>query len=222
MDRFKEKERMDLAKQDLEEIPAILAGIRGVDVRRNKIRDVAISKDSTVQFLDISDNLISSLKGLSGAHSLEVLDAGYNLIKKVPKLDLPNLRELYLMSNDISKIENVNFKTLEKLDMANNDIRVLENMNCPNLLEAYFGANKISVLQDISEMEALRVLDLQYNMLEELDCRLIPESLEILLLQGNKMLKSIKNIGKLQRLKILGLKHTQAVTAEGIEELEIW
>lgn len=222
MNKFKEEETMNLVKQGLREFPHIPMGVKSVDVRRNRIETISIPKDCMIEALDISDNLIRSLESVSGTHTLEVLDAGYNLIEELPDLDLPNLRELYLMSNDVARLGNVNFQMLEKLDVANNDIKVLEKLNCPNLLEAYFGANQISTLQDMNDLRLLKILDLQYNKLEELDCALIPESLEVLLLQGNKMLKNIRNLEKLRNLKVLGLKNTQIGNIEAREGLEIW
>ena len=222
MDSYEENEIFILVKEGLNEVPPIPKETKYLDVRRNKLQKLCLDNSILVEYLDASDNLIKTFHETSGIETLKILDLGYNLISKIPKVVFPDLRELYLMSNDIYKIENIGFEKLEKLDLANNDISVLENIDCPNLREGYFGANMIGTIKDLTSLSYLNTLDLQFNKLKEIDCAFLPKNLEVLLLQGNKDLKIIKNLDKLSKLHILGIKGTKVNLTKKREGLEIW
>jgi len=211
-----------LNKCGLTEIPPISSEIKVLECRRNAIKVLSFPRDSLLEYLDISDNTIGSLDPVSGLGKLKTLDVGYNLLQSIPKLDLPALRELYLMSNDIKSIENMNFAEVIKCDLANNEIRVLDGIECLKLEEGYFGANHITSISDLRHLKSLRILDLQYNKLDELDCSLLPESIEVLLLNSNKKLERISNLGHLRRLKLLGIKNTNVGDIETNGAFEIW
>lgn len=222
MDKFEENEVLIYVKEALENVPEIPKGIKGLDIRRNRLKCLDIDKESNLEYLDASDNLIKTFTSIDNLKSLEFLDLGYNLIKEIPKINLPSLKELYLMSNDISKIENVNFSGLKILDLANNDIKELENLECSTIEECFLGVNNISKICDMSGLENLKILDLQWNKLSELDCNLLPSGLENLLLQGNKELRSLKNLDRLSHLKILGIKGTKLSKPKTNASVEIW
>lgn len=222
MDKFKEEYKLFLTQKGLETMPNIPENIKMLDIRRNKLPDLRIPKDSCIEYIDASDNLIQSLDNISGISTLQILDVGYNLISSLPKLELPELREFYIMSNDIQEIKNINFQKLQKIDMANNEIETLESLDSPELVEAYFGANKISKVQNISKLIKLKILDLQFNELKELDCECLPSNIEVLLVNDNRELETIKNIQNLKHLKILGLKNTGVKHSEIPQDIEIW
>lgn len=211
-----------LCNKRLTVFPDIAKETRILDIKRNRLKSIHFPQDSQLVYLDVSDNLIDTMKPVSELKYLEVLDFGYNLLKEIPPLDLPSLRELYLMSNDIEEIKNLDFPNLEKLDVANNDIKVLENINCTNITEAYFGANKISSLVDLTQLTNLKILDLQYNKLYEVDCIHLPQSIEILLLNNNKSLYKICNIDHLVNLKMLGVKNTKIGDVNTGGRFELW
>lgn len=209
-------------KMGLKEFPPISKKVRVLEVRRNMLKAMVFPQDSALEFLDISDNLIKSMDPVSGLLHLKVLDIGYNLIQNIPKLELPALEELYLMSNDIYEIKNFNFENLIKCDLANNELKSLEGINCPMLQEAYFGANKIARIQDMTYLKFLKVLDLQYNMLEEVDCKHLPQSIETLLLNNSKRLSKLHSLDHLINLKMLGIKNTRITDVEINGKFEIW
>jgi Leucine-rich repeat (LRR) protein len=220
MDSYQENQVYSSIRQGYTELPQIPADVLAVDVRRNKISQISLEHIPQIEYLDISDNLIRSIGALSGLSRLTVLDAAYNLLSRISPLDLPSLKELYLMSNDILEIEHMNFKNLEKLDMANNNIKKIENLKCLQLKELYLGANKIIEIENIRHLSGLKILDLQFNAIETVDCAELPRSLEILLLQGNSNLHSIKNLDFLENLKILGIKNTKLAIKS--EKINIW
>lgn len=208
MDQFSEEETLILPQCKLTEFPPIPAGIKGVDLRRNQLTEVVISDGNTIEYIDISDNKIRRIEPLAALHSARVIDCSYNLIDCIPPLGTNSLREFYLISNDIARLENLSFPLLLKLDAANNDIRAIENLDAPLLEELYLPGNKITTAENIGHLTRLRILDLQYNRIERLDCRSIPQSVEILMLQGNACLRSIENVGWLANLKMVNLKNT--------------
>lgn len=222
MNEYEQECTLILMQKGLEKMPEIPENIKKLDIRRNKLSRLSFSENSSLEYLDASDNLIKSLKGVSGLKNLQVFDAGYNLIKKIPKLELPALKELYLMSNDIKKMKNIHFSNLLKIDLANNEIKTLRKFETPEISEAYFGANKISKIENISDFSHLKILDLQFNKLKELDCSLLPSGIEVLLVNDNRKLKVIKNIENLKFLKILGLKNTKVIKQEISKNIEIW
>lgn len=209
-------------KQGLTEIPPISSQVMVLECRRNVIDTLAFPENSLLEQLDISDNKIKSIEPVNGLKNLKTLDAGYNLIQHIPKLDLPELKELYLMSNDISRIENMCFPEVIKCDFANNDLTVLEGIGCPKLEEGYFGANSLTTITSLEHLKSLKVLDLQYNKLDEFDCDLLPENVEVLLLNNNKNLSSIKNLERLGKLKLLGIKNTKLKSVDTHQKTEIW
>lgn len=222
MQKYTEEESLLLINKDLNEFPQQIEGIKYLDIRRNKLKKLDIPNNSTVEYLDASDNLIRDLENISALKSLKILDLGYNLITKIPYFKIDTLEELYMMANDIFKIENIEFPSLKKLDLANNEIKILENIFSAELEEIYLGANDINKIADMNHLKSLTILDLQYNKLKELDCALLPKSIEVLLLQENKDLKFIRNLGRLKDLRILGIKNTRVSGIQKREELEIW
>lgn len=217
-----EENEITLINKSLNNMPKIESHVTKLDIRRNKLTLLSFPDNSELKYIDVSDNLLETLESVSGLKKLESLDFGYNLIQRITELDLPALKEFYVMSNDIKEIENINFPNLIKIDMANNEISVLKQFNCPNIEEAYFGANKITKIEDMSIYSNLRILDLQCNGITELDCNLLPQSIETLLLNNCTDLEKIRNLENLKSLKLLGIKNTKIIGLELPESIEIW
>lgn len=217
-----EENEIILINKSLKDMPKIESHVTKLDIRRNKLTLLSFPDNSALKYIDVSDNLLETLESVSGLKKLESLDFGYNLIQRITELDLPALKEFYVMSNDIKEIENINFPNLIKIDMANNEISVLKQFNCPNIEEAYFGANKITKIEDMSIYSNLRILDLQCNAITELDCNLLPQSIETLLLNNCTDLEKIRNLENLKSLKLLGIKNTKIIGLELPESIEIW
>lgn len=216
-----EQTEMLLNKTGITALPEIGKNVKVLEARRNKIKDIKLPDSSELESIDVSDNLIKEIDAFNNLDKLKVLDVGYNLIKRIPYLCLPALQELYVMSNDISSISGLNFPTLLKLDVANNDLKEVGDLECPKLLEAYFGANRIREIKGFTNLSSLEILDLQYNCLEEIDCRQLPKSLKYLFLNNNMNLKKVENIEHLEELKVLGLKNTK-VTIDSKGKFDFW
>lgn len=221
MKNINPEESFSAINQKLEIQPEIPSNILEIDLRRNKLKSVSFENNDKIKFLDISDNIIKSLDSLNNLNNLEILDASYNVLTCIPLLNLSSIQEIYLISNDIEKIENINFNNLKKLDLAGNAIEKIENINSTSLQELYLSSNKIDKIQNLMSLKNLKILDLQFNQLKEVDCAHLPPSLEILLLQNNPSLKIIKGVHLLKNLKMIGIKNSQIEDLEVKENVEI-
>lgn len=85
-----------------------------------------MSIGSTLQDLDLYDNLISHIRGLDHLVHLTSLDLSFNKIKHIKNVDkLKELKDIYFVQNRIQKIENLESLTeLRNLELAANRIRV--------------------------------------------------------------------------------------------------
>jgi protein phosphatase 1 regulatory subunit 7 len=197
-----------IVHERLEEIPDFSHGVVEVNLRRNMISKMRLSGAETVESLDLSDNRIREISDLENVPNLKTLDVSYNLLTRgmVPRM---GLEELYLISNDIDEIPPFDLPALRKLDMAVNSIAEIRNLDkCKALEELYLGGNKIGMLENVGHLERLRVLDVQCNALRSVDCRDVPKSVEVLILNDNRELAAVENIHLLQNLKVLGLERT--------------
>ena len=81
---------------------------------------------STLEDLDLYDNLISHIKGLDSFTRLTCLDLSFNKIKHIKNVNhLKDLRDLYFVQNRIQTIEGLDGLTrLRNLELAANRIRV--------------------------------------------------------------------------------------------------
>lgn len=208
MDKFEEEEMFIQRKYALTECPSIPVGIKAVDLKGNCLSSLLFAEGNAIEYIDVSDNKVGDIEPLNMLNKAHTIDCSYNIIDFIPNIHLPNLSELYLMANDIKKIENLEVPRLKKLDFANNDIRRIENLGCPMLEELYLSCNEISKIENLEHLKDLKTLDLQYNQLEEVDCSLVPETIEILMLQGNRKLKRVLNTERLKNLKMVNLKDT--------------
>lgn len=190
-------------------MPQIPFEIKQVEVRKNSIKELIVPEENQILIFDASDNLINNLDQLNHLTTARTIDCSYNVVTEMPSLNLPNLIELYLISNDINKMNPMSLPSLKKLDLANNQIKKLEHLNYPELVELYISCNHIEKIENLKHLKNLKTLDLQYNSLKELDCLDLPDTIEILLLQGNKDLEKIVNIKELKNLIILGIKGTK-------------
>ncbi|AFN83664.1 hypothetical protein EROM_090470 [Encephalitozoon romaleae SJ-2008] len=197
-----------IVHRQLERIPTIPEHARTVDLRRNNISRMVLNKAELVEYLDLSDNRIREISDLENVPRLKILDLSYNLISDIliPRMDI---EELYLISNDISTIRGLDLPRIKKLDLAVNDICRIENLgNCITLEELYLGSNRIRAVEGLEDLTSLKILDLQNNELEVVDCSMIPSSVEVLLLGENRDLRVVEKTEHLPRLRILGLEKT--------------
>lgn len=166
-----------------------------IELRRNKLEKIPDGVPAEVLHLDISDNHVREID-TSKFTKIQMLDLGYNLLQNHDSIKNSTLTELYIMANDIRQVsKSLKYQTnLKKFDIAFNRLTNIDNLPCisETIEEIYLGANKISEFNlNLTHLKNLKVVDLQFNNLTEFDCALLPESVEVLMLNNNKNLEKL-------------------------------
>lgn len=151
------------------------------------------------RLIDLANNKIKSMAGLSGLVHLRKIDLGANRIRVMEEDELSglvNLEELWLGKNKIEKIEGLEkLKKLRRLDVQSNRLTKVENLTvqAPNLEELYLSHNAIdnegaSQPSGLAQsFPNLTVLDLNRNRLASTDPLVHLTNLEELWLSGNNI-----------------------------------
>lgn len=126
LERFRKLKVRNTARNEL----AILLTVREqrLCLRQNQITSVEIPEElgSTLEEIDLYDNLISSIRGFDAFTELTSLDLSFNKIKHIKRINhLTKLKDLYFVQNKISMIEGLEGLTqLRNLELGANRIRV--------------------------------------------------------------------------------------------------
>ena len=146
--------------------------------------------------LSVKDNVLTNIDALAGHEHIIDLeldnnylsDAGVHLLSSIP-----NLINLSLKANQLTKIPTMNSSKLQKLELYNNSITLLEgsqfeNTDC-SLLYLDLGRNSIDHIDGniLSRCQCLRTLILSQNRLTSLPKNLYLPNLKVLWLSGNKI-----------------------------------
>uniref|UniRef100_A0A8C1ITF1 Leucine-rich repeat-containing protein 49 n=1 Tax=Cyprinus carpio TaxID=7962 RepID=A0A8C1ITF1_CYPCA len=142
-------------------------------------------------FLDLYDNRVIDMSGVSSLTSLRVLLLGKNRIQRICDVDgLTKLDVLDLHSNQISQIENVSrLSKLRLLNLSGNRITRVENLQGLNCLtELNLRHNSITSVTDVENLPRLQRLFLSSNSISRFDalaCLWHCRSLSELSVDGN-------------------------------------
>lgn len=113
--------------------------------------------------LSMLDNGLKRISGLAPvSNTLISLCLCDQNITRIENLDLPNLKELYLHRNEITKMDGLNgCPRLKKLWLFQNNITAIEDLHSvPELQECWIQSNKISKLDDLDHCNQLAFLGL--------------------------------------------------------------
>lgn len=199
-------------------------------LRQNAIQDVEglSSLASTLQELDLYDNLIGHIKGLEGLESLTSLDLSFNKIKHIKKINhLTGLKDLYLLQNKISTIEGLSgLKDLYNLELGANRIREIQNLDdLTGLEELWLGKNKITEIKGLSSLSGLKILDLKSNRIRTIGGLDSLANLEELYISHNA-LSAISGLEKNLKLRVLDISNNTVSSLAGLAHLteleELW
>ncbi|XP_048185610.1 leucine-rich repeat-containing protein 49 isoform X2 [Perognathus longimembris pacificus] len=187
-------DRLTLERQKLTVCPIIDGEehLRLLNFQHNFITRIQnISNLHRLIFLDLYDNQIEEISGLSTLRSLRVLLLGKNRIKRISNLEnLKLLDVLDLHGNQITKIENVNHLCdLRVLNLARNHLSHVDNLNgLDSLTELNLRHNQITYVRDVDNLPCLQRLFLSFNNIcsfESVACLADSTSLSDITFDGN-------------------------------------
>lgn len=186
---------LDLSGQDLKEIPKSITKLKNLeylDISHNQLKEIPffLTDLKKLAFLDCSHNQItdadivpSQLKKLKG------LNLNHNQLTKITA-NFPNVENLYLENNQITKIDLLHFcKNLKSINLSDNQLNFidipygesLKNLNllnisnnqfldipsfldhAENLTSLYASGNKLKFVPNLKNKEYLSILDLSNN-----------------------------------------------------------
>ncbi|KAL8703997.1 MAG: hypothetical protein Q9201_002829 [Fulgogasparrea decipioides] len=177
---------------------------------------------SSLQDLDLYDNLISHIRDLDHLVHLTSLDLSFNKIKHIKNVDhLKDLKDLYFVQNRIQKIENLEgLKNLRNLELAANRIREIENLDSlTGLEELWLGKNKITELKNVSPLLNLKILSIQSNRLPAITGLESLVNLEELYISHNA-LTQISGLEHNRKLRVLDISNNQIPRLANLKHLE--
>ncbi|XP_012914798.1 leucine-rich repeat-containing protein 49 isoform X1 [Mustela lutreola] len=187
-------DRLTLERQKLTVCPIIDGEehLRLLNFQHNFITRIQnISNLQRLIFLDLYDNQIEEISGLSTLRSLRVLLLGKNRIKRISNLEnLKSLDVLDLHGNQITKIENVSHLCdLRVLNLARNLLSHVDNLSgLDSLTELNLRHNQITFVRDVDNLPCLQRLFLSFNNIstfESVCCLADSSSLSDITFDGN-------------------------------------
>jgi hypothetical protein len=174
--RASNPERLSLDRRCLDCLPIIECepALRLLSLQHNQISGLneSLAAVRKLVFLDLYNNRVSDLSGLSLLSNLRVLMLGRNQISHIPDLrDLLRLDVLDLHGNLVSELgENLcSLSALRVLNLASNRLRRVPAgalRGLAGLAELNLRRNKISALEGLEELPALRNLFASSNALD--------------------------------------------------------
>ncbi|KAK5697617.1 protein phosphatase regulatory subunit Sds22 [Elasticomyces elasticus] len=199
-------------------------------LRQNAIQRIELPSElaSTLEELELYDNLLKHIDGLQDFTQLQSLDLSYNKLKHIKNVSsLTQLHHLYFVQNRLSKIENLEALTnLTYLELGANRIREIEGLETlTNLQSLWLGQNRITELRGLATLTNLRTLSIQANRLTSLDGLTSLPQLTELYVSDNKI-TSLAPLSSNPKLEILDFQ-TNPISSlaglEGLAELEnLW
>ncbi|XP_056099932.1 leucine-rich repeat-containing protein 49-like isoform X2 [Rhinichthys klamathensis goyatoka] len=189
-------ERLDLDRRGLTAVPDLdprrCVSLRLLNLQQNLVSHLQdLLHLRHLALLDLRDNRVIDMCGVSALSSLRVLLLGNNRIQRIGDLDgLAKLDVLDLHSNQISQIENVSgLSKLRLLNLSGNRIARVENLRgLKSLTELNLRHNSISDVTDVQHLPRLQRLFLSANSISSLDalaCLWDCRSLSELSVDGN-------------------------------------
>ena len=195
----------------------------------------SINFNKNIEKLVLEENYISDIKPIETNHFgnkmvlLDLSSNGISDINSLGKVDLRNLKNLFLNNNKIISIDiicQISFPNLTELNLSSNQINSIETLvksNLPSLKELYLSKNKINSIESLSNSNFpnLRVLAMDENSINSIDVLIkvnLPEIKE-LRLEKNKI-QSIKLIDKVLLPKLRFLSIGDEVLEDNIDNLK--
>ncbi|VEN57674.1 unnamed protein product [Callosobruchus maculatus] len=181
--------------------------LKTLDLGKNHIESVANSSFEGLDLLyglRLVDNHIVNISrdAFSTLPSLQVLNLASNKIKYVEQSAFssnPTLKAIRLDANELTDISGVftNLKSLVWLNVSSNKLMWFDFSHLPVSLEWLdMHDNQVTELgnfYDVRNTLKIRMLDVSYNLIEEIKENSVPDSIETLFLNNNKITTVLPN-----------------------------
>jgi Leucine-rich repeat (LRR) protein len=150
---FRMKEHTQIKERDDDEY---------IDLTKLNLTFIPIRLSTTLKYLFISDNQLTTLGNLSNLNCLKALDCSNN---KLISIDwLPKyLEELVCSGNNLTTLDTTYLPHLKILDCNNNKLSSLTYGN--SLIQLECDNNKLTALHPIKSLQTLNILSCQNNLL---------------------------------------------------------
>ncbi|KAI0169153.1 protein phosphatases PP1 regulatory subunit sds22 [Hypoxylon sp. FL1284] len=199
-------------------------------LRQNHVQHIEglSSLGSTLEELDLYDNLIAHIRGLDDLTKLSTLDLSFNKIKHIKHIDhLTELTDLFFVSNKITTIDGLSTLTkLRQLELGSNRIREIKNLDAlKNLEELWLAKNKITELGGLAGLPKLRLLSIQSNRIKDLSPLRDAPQLEELYISHNA-LETVDGLDGNPNLTMIDISNNMIKSISGLTSLknieEVW
>ncbi len=181
----------------------------------------AISQMTWLETLNLSNNQISEIVGLSGLSNLTMLFLDSNQIGEIAGLSgLSNLTTLFLYSNQITEIAGLSgLNKLTTLHLSSNQISAIAGLDTlSNLTTLHLGSNQITEIAGLDNLSRLITLNLYSNQITDIEGLGSLSGLTTLHLNRNKI-KKIEGLDGLSRLTTLDFDDNQITEIVGLDDL---
>lgn len=124
---------ISLFKTEIEKIPLVIFSLplEHLMIKESKVKEIPLEIKkiaSTLTFLDLSHNEITSIENLITCHKITTLDLSFNKIRNIPSLiGLSNLNKLYLQNNAVEEFSPEISHSLKELYFHKNPFK---NIGC--------------------------------------------------------------------------------------------
>ncbi len=202
-----------------------MSGLQELSLKGNAVSDLsAISVLTTLTKLDVSGNNLTSLVPISSLTRLNWLDASANAITNLGEIGKLNaLNYLNLSGNKLTTVNQLSACTnLTELNMSTNMLKDINKLNALVKLEKLtFSYNQVSSIPSFPKDCQLTVVDGANNNLSSLDPLSGLKHLNIVNMDYNKKISSVKSLAKcpaLVEVNVYGTKvsSVSTLTSKGI------
>ncbi|KAK1071409.1 protein phosphatase regulatory subunit Sds22 [Friedmanniomyces endolithicus] len=221
-----ESEEIDVQHSRVSTIPALhlerFKRLRRLCLRQNSIQRIELPPElaSTLEELELYDNLVKHIDGLEDFKQLQILDISYNKLKHIKNLaHLTKLHHLYFVQNRLSNIENLEALTeLVYLELGANRIREIQGLETLTKLEhLWLGQNRITELKGLNTLTHLRTLSIQANRLTSLSgLEALPQLTELYV--SDNRITSLEPLRANAKLEILDFQTNPISSLAGLED----
>jgi hypothetical protein len=211
---LKDLKRLDLMNnKDLKSLSPIsnLSNLRVINtIGSSNIDDISgLNKLPNLEEFNCISCRLSDISSLSKIKSLVHLELGGPLEDISPLSSLANLKVLKIRSENLKDVDSINkLISLKKIDLDNANVNKINFKNeLPKLEEIRFSRVSLKEMPDLSKTPNLKLFSVYGSEINKVDEGSIPSSLEKLLFEEVRTLRSIpkiENMPKLEELRLSG------------------